>query len=152
MTDDKTESQRSQADRRHRPTSPLDAFRPIGRRVSPRRTEERHGTFFSDRFDAITLAMVVSLLGLTIVDGMLTLELLELNSEEANPVMGHLLRRGPLDFVLGKYVLTAIGLPFIVAYKNYRMFKTRFRIEGSCCRYSYQHVRRTYIVSVRCIA
>ena len=66
--------------------------------------------------------------GLTVVDGVLTLELLELNSEEANPFMGHLLKRGPLDFLLGKYVLTAMGLPFIVVYKNYRMFKTCFRI------------------------
>jgi hypothetical protein len=96
--------------------------------MGPRRTEERYGTFFSDRFDALTLAMVVTLLGLTVVDGMLTLELLELNSEEANPFMGHLLKRGPLDFLLGKYVLTAMGLPFIVVYKNYPMFKTRFRI------------------------
>ena len=128
MTDDSTDSQRGQTDRRTRPTSPLDAFRPRGRRVRPRRTEERYGTFFSDRFNALTLAMVVTLLGLTVVDGMLTLELLELNSEEANPFMGHLLKRGPLDFLLGKYVLTAMGLPFLVVYKNYPMFKSRFRI------------------------
>jgi hypothetical protein len=93
-----------------------------------RRSEELVGTFFTDRFDAITLAMVVTLLGLTIVDGMLTLELLDFNSEEMNPFMDHLLKRGPLVFVLGKYVLTAVGLPFIVLYKNYRMFGTRFRV------------------------
>jgi hypothetical protein len=128
MNVDSTESQRGRADRRSRTTSPLDAFRLRGRRVRPRRSEERRGAFFCDRFDALTLAMVVTLLSLTVVDGMLTLELLELNSEEANPVMGQLLKRGPLDFVLGKYVLTAMGLPFIVVYKNYPMFKTRFRI------------------------
>jgi hypothetical protein len=128
MTDDSTECHRGQADRRRRPTSPLDAFRLRGRRIRPRRSEERYATFFSDRFDAMTLAMVVTLLSLTVVDGVLTLELLDLNSEEANPFMGHLLKRGPLDFLLGKYVLTAMGLPFIVVYKNYPMFKTRFRI------------------------
>jgi hypothetical protein len=96
--------------------------------VRPRRSDERRGKFFTDRFSALTLAMVVTLLSLTVVDGMLTLELLDLNSEEANPFMEHLLKRGALDFVLGKYVLTAFGLPFIVVYKNYPMFKTRFRI------------------------
>ena len=96
--------------------------------MGPRRSEERYATIFSDRFDALTLAMVMTLLSLTVVDGVLTLELLDLNSEEANPFMGHLLKRGPLDFLLGKYVLTAMGLPFIVVYKNYPMFKTRFRI------------------------
>ena len=128
MNEDSTESQRSQADRRVRPTSPLDAFRSSGRRVRPRRSEERVGVFFSDRFDAFTLAMVVTLLSLTIVDGVLTLELLNFNSEEANPFMGHLLKQGPQAFLLGKYVLTSMGLPFIVVYKNYPMFGTRFRV------------------------
>ena len=41
--------------------------------------------------------------------------------------MKHLLERGPHAFLLGKYVLTAMGLPFIVVYKNYPMFGTRFR-------------------------
>jgi Domain of unknown function (DUF5658) len=128
MNDDSVESQRRQADRRNRPTSPLDAFRPSGRRVWPRRSEERLGAFFTDRFDAVTLAMVVTLLILTIADGVLTLELLDFNSEEVNPFMKHLLKRGPHAFLLGKYVLTAMGLPFIVVYKNYPMFGTRFRV------------------------
>jgi Domain of unknown function (DUF5658) len=128
MNDDSTESQRGQADRRNRPTSPLDAFRPRGRRVRPRRSVERLGAFFTDRFDAVTLAMIVTLLSLTIVDGVLTLELLDFNSEEANPFMEYLLKRGPLAFMLGKYVLTAMGLPFLVVYMNHPLFKTRFRV------------------------
>jgi hypothetical protein len=75
----------------------------------------------------MTLALVVLLLSLTIIDGVLTLELLGMHGEEANPVMEYLLDRGPLTFLLGKYVLTAFGLPFIVVYKNYPMFGTRFR-------------------------
>ncbi len=128
MNVDSTECQRSQTDRRDRPTSPLDAFRWSGRRVSPRRNAERVGGFFSDRFGAVTLAMIVTLLSLSIVDGVLTLELLNFNSEEANPLMGHLLKRGPQAFLLGKYVLTSMGLPFIVVYMNYPMFGTRFRV------------------------
>jgi hypothetical protein len=128
MNEDSTNTERGLPDRRNRPTSPLDAFRPNGRRVRPRRSEERHGAFFTDRFDVGTLAMVVTLLGLTIADGLLTLELIDFNSEEANPIMAHLLERGPLAFLLGKYALTAFGLPFIVVYKNYPMFKTHFRV------------------------
>ena len=79
-----------------------------------------------DRFDTSTLVMVVILLCLSIVDGALTIELLEINIEEANPLMAYLLKRGPLTFLLGKYFLTAMGLPFIVVYKNYPMFGTRF--------------------------
>ena len=75
----------------------------------------------------MTLAMIVSLLALTIVDGVLTIELLDTNSEEFNPFMAHLLFQGHSVFLVGKYILTAAGLPFLVAYKNYPMFRTRFR-------------------------
>ncbi len=107
---------------------PLDALRHGGRRTWPRREEERRGAYFVDRFDAMTLAMIVSLLALTILDGVLTIELLDTNSEEVNPFMAHLLTRGNNAFFLGKYLLTALGLPFIVVFKYYPMFGTRFRV------------------------
>ena len=72
--------------------------------------------------------MVVGLLVLTIADGVLTIELLDTNSEEINPFMGHLLTKGHLTFLMGKSVLTAVGLPYIVVYKHYPMFGTRFRV------------------------
>ena len=118
---------RSRTDRRLRPTSPFDAFRLGGRRAGARRGEDSRGAFFVDRFDTVTFVCVLALLSLTILDGVLTIELLAMNGEEANPLMGYLLNRGPLAFLLGKYVLTAFGLPFIVVYKNYPMFGTRFR-------------------------
>jgi hypothetical protein len=128
MSDDLSGCQRCQADRRARPTSPLDAFRIAGRRAWPRRQVEREGAFFVDRFHPSTLALVVTLLALTIADGVLTLELVSLHSEEANPFMGYLLHRGPLVFLLGKYVLTALGLPVLVVCKNHPMFGSRFRV------------------------
>ena len=128
MNEDFTGESRRGEDRRQRPTSPLDAFRFGGRRRGPRRTEERRGAFFVDRFDAATLGMVVALLGLTLVDGLLTIELLEINSEEGNPFMHYLLAHGPMAFLLGKYLMTAAGIPFLVVYKNYPMFGSRFRV------------------------
>jgi hypothetical protein len=121
-------SRRMGTDRRREPTGPPDAFRRAGRRARVRRGAERQGSYFLDRFDAFTLALIVTLLGLTIVDGVLTIELLDVNSEEFNPLMNHLLTRGHTAFLLGKYILTAAGLPFLLVYKNYRMFGTRFRV------------------------
>jgi hypothetical protein len=128
MNNDPNRDQRGRGDRRRRPTSPLDSFRPRGRRIRPRRRDERRGAYFVDRFGTLTLAMVVTLLGLTIVDGVLTIELLDLNSEEINPFMGHLLDRGRDVFLIGKYILTAAGLPFLVVYQHHPMFGTRFRV------------------------
>ncbi len=86
------------------------------------------GAYFVDRFDAGTLALVVGLLGLTIADGVLTIELIDLNSEEVNPIMAHLLDRGVFAFLMGKYLLTATGLPFLVVYQKYPLFCSRFRV------------------------
>ncbi len=114
-------------DRRRVPTGPMDAFRLWGRRQRVRRGAEREGPFFTDRYDALTLGLIVAVLVLCIVDGVLTIELLDLNSEEANPVMRFLLARGHLPFLVGKYAMTAAGLPFLVVYKNWPFFGTRFR-------------------------
>jgi Domain of unknown function (DUF5658) len=115
------------SDRRQVPTGPMDAFRLSGRRQRVRRGAEREGPFFTDRFDALTLAFIVAVLVLCIVDGVLTIELLDVNNEEANPVMRFLLDRGHLPFLVGKYAITAAGLPFLVVYKNWPFFGTRFR-------------------------
>ncbi len=119
--------QRGSGDRRRVPTGPMDAFRVSGRRQRVRRGAEREGPFFTDRYDALTLAFIVGVLVLCIVDGVLTIELLGVNSEEANPVMRFLLDRGHLPFLVGKYAMTAAGLPFLVVYKNWPFFGTRFR-------------------------
>lgn len=125
---DEREPRRVQTDRRTRPTSPSDALRWRGRRGWPRRREERAGAFFVDRFDALTLAVAVTLLVLTITDGVFTIELLDTNSEEMNPLMASLLLRGHQAFLVGKYILTAAGVPFLVVYKNHPLFRTRFRV------------------------
>jgi len=114
-------------DRRRAPTGATDAFRLSGRRTRVRRALEREGPFFVDRFDPLILTLTVGVLVLCLIDGLLTIELLDLNSEEINPVMRLLLRRGYLSFLMGKYVLTAAGLPFLVVYKNWPLFGTRFR-------------------------
>jgi hypothetical protein len=74
------------------------------------------------------MVLVIALLSLTIVDGVLTLELIHLNSEEANPVMAGLLEQSEFAFLMGKYVLTAAGLPFLVVYQQYPLCGTRFRV------------------------
>jgi hypothetical protein len=127
MECDQVGGRRDGTDRRRRATRPFDSLFGYSRRASPRRAAERRGHHFVDRFDAMTLATIISLLALTIADGVLTVELLDTNSEEINPLMAHLLLWGFNVFLMGKYILTAAGLPFIVAYKNYPMFGTRFR-------------------------
>jgi hypothetical protein len=119
---------RGEGDRRSRPTGPLDAFRLAGRRARIRRTVDRDLVHFFDRFHVFELALIVSILSLTIVDGILTVELLSTDCEEANPLMKLALQQGHGTFFVVKYVLTALGLPFLLVFKNHQLFGTRFRV------------------------
>jgi hypothetical protein len=68
------------------------------------------------------------LLVLTLVDGVITVTLLDHGFEEANPLMRVLLDRGTGVFFIGKYLLTAAFLPMAVVMYRYRLFGTRLRV------------------------
>jgi hypothetical protein len=116
------------SDRRRRATTPWDVLRQPGRRVRPRRDLERDRDYFVDRIDARTFFLAILLLVLTLTDGAITLLLLEVGCEEINPAMSYLLSRGPLYFLLGKYALTTAGLPFLLIFRHFTLFRTRFRV------------------------
>jgi hypothetical protein len=120
--------QRVQADRRRRPTSPWGCLPPAGRRRECRRAAERARPHFVDRFSTAVLVFVLMLVTASLVDAVFTIQLIEAGGEEVNPVMGHLLKRGLLDFFLGKYLLTVVGLPLMVVFKSHYLFGTRLRV------------------------
>jgi hypothetical protein len=128
MNSEQQQNNRTQPDRREAPTSLWDTLRSAGGRQQHRRASEHRQPYFVDRFSAITLALIVLLLAFSTLDAVLTLFLLDEGFHEINPVMAHLLNKGLLWFLLGKYVLTAAGLPLLVIFKNYYLFGTRFRV------------------------
>ena len=124
---------RDVADRRQRPTRWWDIFHTAGRRTGFRRSSDLEAERYPivDRHDATTGVLVVLVLLFTLADGVLTLLLLDHSCEEANPFMAYLVERGPLWFLGGKYVLTAVGLATFLVLRYYRLFGTRLRL-GHC--------------------
>jgi hypothetical protein len=120
--------QRTRPDRRERPTSPWDALPPAGHRMRCRRAQEHCRPYFVDRFSPALLAFILMLLIATFVDAVLTIRLIEAGGGEINPVMNRLLERGIMPFLLGKYLLTVIGLPVLLIFKNHYLFGTRLRV------------------------
>jgi hypothetical protein len=116
------EEQRSLPDRRSVPTSVWDSLRGGGERSYVRRVSERRHPHFLERFSAMTLVWILLLLTFSAIDGLLTLELIEAGCHEVNPVLSYFFAKGPGCFLLGKYVLTAAGLPVLV------LFSARGRI------------------------
>lgn len=120
---------RSHPDRREHPTTLWSALIPGGRRLRNRRASEHFQQYFVDRFPIGTFILIVALLTLSTADAAITLVLLDDGCEEINPLMYHLLTHGTSEFVLGKYILTATGMPLLLIFKNYYLFGTRFRVD-----------------------
>ncbi len=115
-------------DRRKSPTSPFDSFRGYHRRGTARRASEAATPYHVDRYPQSLFTLCVLLLSLTLADGFLTLNLLELGCEEVNPFMRYLIDRGWMSFLMGKYVLTALCLPLMLILQNHKIFRTPLRI------------------------
>jgi Domain of unknown function (DUF5658) len=111
-----TDERRTAPDRRETPTSVWDATFFRGERRHVRRACDRLGRQIVDRFSLAMFLPILVLLACALVDGFLTLELIEAGYHEANPVMHVLLARGPVHFLIGKYVLAAAGLPLLVLF------------------------------------
>jgi hypothetical protein len=121
---------RGRTDRRRRPTRAWDFLFTPARRQTIRRTDDpsSYPYHFVDRPGQSTILWTLSLLLLTILDGVLTLLIIADSQGEANPVMAYLIRRGVLWFILGKYAMTVAALPVLLIFKNYRMFGSSLRV------------------------
>lgn len=119
---------RAKADRRQTPTGPWTAFPPAGLRMRNRRASEHQRPYFVDRFSPAMLVFVLMLLMASIVDAILTIQLLQAGGDEINPLMDRLLDYGILPFLVGKYLLTVVGLPLLLVFKNHYLFGLRFRV------------------------
>ncbi len=115
-------------DRREQPTGAWAAVIPGGRRLRARRASEHFQQYFVDQFPFHTFLLIVLLLALSTADAAITLVLLDDGCEEINPLMCLLLDKGTSEFVLGKYILTAFGMPLLLVFKNYYLFGTHFRV------------------------
>ena len=96
--------------------------------MAHRRAGEHRRPYFVDRFSPAMLLVVLMLVLASMVDAILTVRVLQAGGDEINPVMDHLLNRGILPFVLGKYLLTVAGLPLLLIFKNHYLFGTRVRV------------------------
>ena len=91
------------------------------------RRDTDHALPMVDWHESHLLAVAVSILLLSCADGFLTLNLLFLGAEEANPFMAPLVYRDIAAFAAAKMVLTGGGVVLLVALSRLRLFG---RIKG----------------------
>ncbi len=89
-----------------------------GKRRIIRRQADRGRLFFVDHYSQWFLFVILTIVLLSITDGLLTLFLLNHGASEANPVMAYFLKFGPFAFIAVKYSLTSFGVMVLLVFRN----------------------------------
>lgn len=121
--------QRSGRDRRTRVFPPLQFLVAGGRRRGVRRSEDLYRIVILDRYSPKLFISVIGILVLSVLDGLLTLYLIEHGSTEMNPVMDYFLKKGPFIFAIAKYVLTSLAVVIFVVVANCVLPRSNFRAQ-----------------------
>ncbi len=109
-------------DRRKEPTNPFSLASLRGRRRAIR-PEDRNKHYYVDRYDPVSVLVFVLVVALSILDAFITLNLVNNGGRELNPVMEALLTLGTMPFLVGKYLLTGLGILFMIVHKEYYFFR-----------------------------
>ncbi len=100
----------------------------FGRRNKVRRTDDHHQKrYFLDHYSLVVFSIILGIILLSITDAILTLFLIHNGASEANPIMEHFLKYGPLPFFAAKYLLTTASVVLLLIYKNVHIFGTNIR-------------------------
>ena len=121
--------QRSGRDRRRRVFPPLRFLIAGGKRRSVRRSEDLRRIVILDRYSPKLFVSVIGVLLLSLLDGLLTLYLIEHGSTEINPVMDYFLKKGPFIFAVAKYLLTSVAVVIFVILANSVLPRSNFRAQ-----------------------
>jgi Domain of unknown function (DUF5658) len=97
---------RSGSDRRRKELSSFSKYWLTGKRASIRRKEDRQKRWQLDQYSPKMFAIILSIVGLSVLDAMFTLELIDQGAAEVNPIMAYYLNWGPVVFFCIKYLLT----------------------------------------------
>jgi hypothetical protein len=110
-----TVERRSGKDRRAKRFGNLKWMLKRGQRRQVRRASDRRRIHELDLYPKELFFRIVLVLGLSVVDGMLTLWLIDSGAREINPIMAYYLKLGPQIFMAAKYMITVAVVLIAVA-------------------------------------
>ena len=93
-----------------------------------RRATDRQGIKFVDEYDHAFMGVIIFLVILSIIDGFMTLHLLDQGAHEINPLMSFCLDLGPWFFLASKFLLTCSGVMCLLVVSNSQVFGDRIQV------------------------
>lgn len=112
------QERRSRKDRRKTARPVIRSLYRGGKREIIRRREERNIIFWADRYSQTLFGAIVLILFFSVLDGLLTLFLIDHGATELNPVMAYYLDVGPYAFFSAKYLLTSVAVVILLLCQN----------------------------------
>ena len=99
-----------------------------GRRKALRRAADKQGFRFVDEYNPALMGFIILLLTLSVIDGFMTLHLLDHGADEINPIMSFCLELGPWFFLVSKFLLTCFGAMCLLVVSSSYVFGNRFQV------------------------
>ena len=93
-----------------------------------RRATDRQQIKFVDEYDHAFMGFIIFLVILSIIDGFMTLHLLDYGAHEFNPIMSFSLELGPWFFMASKFLLTCSGVMCLLVVSNSHVFGDRIQV------------------------
>jgi hypothetical protein len=99
-----------------------------------RRKNDKYKIFYFDQYSSKLFVAIILFLFLNIIDGLLTLFLLDHGATEINPIMAYFLNFGPLTFMSVKYFFVSYSVIILLIFNNVflRKIKIYTRALFSC--------------------
>ena len=116
---------RRSEDRRKKSMPIFSKYWLTGRRGLFRREEDRRIYSKLDRHNPKTFAIILTIIMLSVIDAIFTLELIHMGAAEVNPIMAYYLNFGPIAFFGAKYALTCASILLIFLNQHAYIFNNR---------------------------
>jgi hypothetical protein len=117
----KNSERRILKDRRNRPTEGLSRFSAGGRRSSFRRERDRRGGGYVDRYGPGLLFLLVLIVGLNVLDALLTTMILKDGGWEINPVVRSAIELYGDRFWIWKFFTVSVPLVLLCIHSKFRL-------------------------------
>ena len=121
---------RNGKDRRKRKIPPLKYLLLGGQRKRIRRKEDEGKLIILDTHGHWVFVLTVIILVLSIIDGLLTLNLMSRGAQEVNPLMSFLIHINPYIYFFVKCFLTIAAVIILILLRNYRSKIFRVRVSN----------------------
>ncbi len=118
-------------DRRKQPTPGLSKFTLWGRRKTFRRREDREKQGYVDLYQSALLILLTLNVGLTVLDALFTIMILDDSGWEINPVVRSAIQLYGDGFWIWKFIIVSIPLALLCIHSKFRfVMPTIFVITG----------------------